>query len=44
MRADYPTCNPAMYLGGVLLDELITDEEKKAIFAQNAKKLLGINE
>jgi len=42
--SDYPTCNPAMYLGGVLLDELITDEEKKAIFAKNAKKLLGINE
>ena len=30
--SDYPTCNPAMYLGGVLLDGLITAEEKKKIF------------
>ena len=40
--SDYPTCNPAMYLGGVLLDPLITDEEKEYIFSKNAKRLLGI--
>lgn len=40
--SDYPTCNPAMYLGGVLLDTLIKDEEKEKIFSLNAKMLLGI--
>ena len=40
--SDYPTCNMAMYIGGVLLDELITDEEKQKIFSGNAKRLLGI--
>lgn len=38
--SDFPTCNPAMFLGGVLLDPLITDGEKEKIFAGNAKKLL----
>ncbi len=38
--SDFPTCNPAMFLGGVLLDPLITDGEKEKIFAENAKKLL----
>ena len=40
--SDYPTCNPAMYLGGVLLDSLITDREKELIFAGNAKRLLKL--
>lgn len=40
--SDYPTCNPGMYIGGVLLDTLITDEEKEKIFSLNAKRLLGI--
>jgi predicted TIM-barrel fold metal-dependent hydrolase len=40
--SDFPTCSPAMYIGGVLLDELITDEEKEMIFSQNAKRLLKI--
>ena len=40
--SDYPTCNPAMYIGGVLLDDLITPEEKQKIFYDNAKRLLGI--
>lgn len=40
--SDYPTCNPGMYLGGVLLDDLLTDTEKEKIFSLNAKKLLGI--
>ena len=25
---DYPTCNSGMYVGGALLDNLITDSEK----------------
>lgn len=40
--SDYPTCNPAMYLGGVLLDDLITDKEKEMIFSQNAKRILKL--
>ena len=40
--SDFPTCNPAMYIGGVLLDELITDTEKEKIFSLNAKRLLKI--
>ncbi len=40
--SDYPTCNPGMYIGGVLLDTLITDEEKEKIFSLNAKRILGI--
>lgn len=39
---DYPTCNPAMFLGAVLLDELISDEERELILAKNAKRLLGL--
>jgi len=40
--SDYPTCNPAMFVGGVLLDPLIKDSEKEKIFSLNAKKLLGL--
>ena len=40
--SDFPTCNPAMFLGGVILDTLITEEEKKMILAGNAKRLLGV--
>lgn len=40
--SDYPTCNPGMYIGGVLFDELITSEEKQKIFYDNAKRLLGL--
>ena len=40
--SDYPTCNPAMFVGAVLLDELITPEEKKALFSENIKRLLKI--
>lgn len=40
--SDYPTCNPGMYLGGVLLDNLITDSEKELILAKNAKRVLNI--
>ncbi len=40
--SDFPTCNPAMFLGGVLLDSLITEEEKQLILGGNAKRLLGL--
>lgn len=40
--SDYPTCNPAMFMGGVVLDTLISDEEKRMILAGNAKRLLGL--
>lgn len=41
--SDYPTCNPAMFVGGVLLDELISREDKEKILYTNAKKLLHLD-
>ena len=40
--SDYPTCNPAMFVGGVALDDLISPEDKEKILYSNAKKLLGL--
>jgi predicted TIM-barrel fold metal-dependent hydrolase len=40
--SDYPTCSPAMYIGGVALDTLLTESEKQQIFSGNAKRLLGL--
>ncbi len=40
--SDYPTCSPAMYIGGVYFDALINDDEKRMIFSENAKRLLEI--
>ena len=40
--SDYPTCNPAMFVGGVALDDLISPEEKEKILYTNAKRLLGL--
>ena len=40
--SDFPTCNPSMFVGGVLFDELISPQEKQAIFADNAKRLLQL--
>lgn len=40
--SDFPTCNPGMYVGGILFDRTIKDEEKEKIFSLNAKKLLGL--
>ncbi len=40
--SDYPICNPAMYLGGVLLDCTLSDAEKENVLGKNAKRLLGI--
>ena len=41
--SDYPTCNPAVFIGGVALDTLLSEEEKAIIFAGNAKRLLGLD-
>lgn len=38
---DYPVCNPYMYVGGVGLDPLLSDSEKKAVFADNARRLFA---
>ena len=40
--SDYPTCNPCMYLGGVVDDELLTDREKEKILYLNAKRILNL--
>lgn len=40
--SDYPTCNPAMFIGGVLFDSLLTDREKEIIFSGNAKRILNL--
>lgn len=40
--SDYPTCSPAMYVGGVVLDDLISDDEKRCILSENAKRILEI--
>ena len=40
--SDYPTCNPAMFVGGVALDELIAPEDKEKILYTNAKRLLKL--
>jgi len=40
--SDYPACIPAMYVGGVLMDNLLDDHQKRLIFAENTKRLLGL--
>ncbi len=40
--SDYPVCNPACLLGGVVLDGLLTEREKEYILFKNAKRLLNI--
>ena len=41
--SDYPTCNPAMYLGGVSLEFLLTEEEKEYVLYKNAARLLKLD-
>jgi predicted TIM-barrel fold metal-dependent hydrolase len=38
--SDFPICNPAMFIGGVMLETLITDRDKEKIFSLNAKRIL----
>ncbi len=40
--SDFPSCNPGMFLGGILLDYTITDKEKEFVLAKNAKRLLNL--
>ena len=40
--SDFPVCSPAVNIGGIGLDTLLSDEEKTLIFAGNAKRLLGL--
>ncbi len=40
--SDFPTCNPGMFVGAILFDELLLDAEKEKIFSLNAKRLLGL--
>ncbi len=40
--SDFPTCNPGMFIGGVIYDRNLSDTEKEKIFAKNARALLGI--
>lgn len=40
--SDYPTCNPAMFVGAVLLDPLLSDQEREKVLSGNAKSLLGL--
>lgn len=37
---DFPVCNPAVYVGGVGLDALISDSDKEKVFYDNAQALL----
>lgn len=40
--SDYPTCNPASILGGIVLDPLISEEEKKLVLRDNAARVLEL--
>lgn len=40
--SDYPTCNPAVFLGGVAYDFLLSEDEKKQIFYDNAARILKL--
>ncbi len=40
--SDFPTCSPATFIGSVLLDPILSDNEKEKIFSLNVKKLLNI--
>ena len=40
--SDYPVCDPAVFLGGVLLNGYITDAERELVLAGNAKRLLNL--
>jgi predicted TIM-barrel fold metal-dependent hydrolase len=40
--SDYPICNPACYVGGVVYNTTLTDEEKQKILYLNAKRLLKL--
>ncbi|MBE6650941.1 MAG: amidohydrolase [Ruminococcaceae bacterium] len=37
---DFPVCNPAVYVGGVGMDDLLTDSDKEKVMFGNADRLL----
>ncbi|MBQ7912453.1 MAG: amidohydrolase [Clostridia bacterium] len=39
--SDYPICSPAMYVGAIVLDETLTEREKRLILSGNAKRILA---
>ena len=39
--SDYPVCNPGMYVGGIMFEN-ISDNDRRLISADNAKRLLKI--
>ncbi len=40
--SDFPICSPAEVIGSVILDDIITEEEKHAVMYGNAARLLGV--
>lgn len=40
--SDYPVCNAGAFFGGIFFDKLLTEDEKQAIFYENAKRLLKL--
>lgn len=40
--SDFPICNPFAYIGCVANDDQLMEEEKRAIFSENAKRLLKL--
>ena len=40
--SDYPISNLQFYIDGVTRDELLTDNEKRMILSENAKRILGL--
>lgn len=40
--SDYPVCSLGMYVGGIIFDNTITDNEKEKILSLNAKRLLKL--
>ena len=40
--SDYPTCNPAMFIGAVCNDTILSNSQKEYILSKNAKRLLNI--
>lgn len=42
--SDFPVCNPAVYVGGVCLDSLISNSDKEKILHENADRLLKATE
>ena len=40
--SDYPTCSPAMFIGGIVMEPLLSEQEKTLILAGNAKRLLRL--